>query len=154
MSTTNNANFRSLEMGFGGVNGNAAQIGWTDENNLAYFNGSAWVETNLLFDYQAYDKVSLTIDIVTDTWGLAVSRALNGYVTESVFSNQALFTPIDNSFGDITFAAFEDQDDGTAATKNGLVKTYFDNFAFTAVPEPSGAFLGLLGCLGFLRRRR
>jgi hypothetical protein len=74
----------------------------------------------------------------------------------TVFSNQPLSTAIGNDFGDITFTAYEDQDDGTAATKNGLVKTYFDNFAFTLteVPEPSSALIGLLGCLGFLRRRR
>ena len=157
MSTTDNANFRSLEMGFGGANGNAAQIGWTDENNLAYFNGTSWVETNHLFNYQGYDGVSLTIDVAADTWSLSVMRSLNStaaYALENVFSNQPLFTPIDNDFGDITFTAYEDQDDGTAETKNGLVKTYFDNFAFTVVPEPSSALIGLLGCLGFLRRRR
>jgi hypothetical protein len=154
MSTTDNANFRSLEMGFGGANGNAAQIGWTDENNLAYFNGTSWVETELLFNYQGYDGISLTIDVNADTWSLSVMRSLNAYTTENIFSNQALFTPISNDFGDITFTAYEDQDDGTALTKNGLVKTYFDNFAFTVVPEPSSALIGLLGCLSFLRRRR
>jgi MYXO-CTERM domain-containing protein len=35
-----------------------------------------------------------------------------------------------------------------------LAKTYFDNFAFSVVPEPSTALLGLLGGLGLLRRRR
>lgn len=154
MSTIDNANFRALEMGFGGAAGNAAQIGWTDENNLAYFNGTSWIETNLLFDYKGYDQVSLAIDTAANTWSLSVNRSLNGYATENVISNQALLTPLGSSFGDITFTANEDQDDGTAATKNGLAKTYFDNFAFSVVPEPSTALLGLLGGLGLLRRRR
>ena len=154
MSTIDNANFRALEMGFGGAAGNAAQIGWTDENNLAYFNGTSWIETNLLFDYKGYDQVSLAIDTAANTWSLSVNRGLNGYATENVISNLALFTPLGSSFGDITFTANEDPDDGTAATANGLAKTYFDNFAFSVVPEPSTALLGLLGGLGLLRRRR
>jgi hypothetical protein len=157
LSTTDNDDFRSLEMGFGGSLGNSAQIGWTDENNLAYFNGASWVDTGLLFNYRGYDGVSLSINTAADTWSLSISRSLNSssaYAIENVFSNQPLFTPLGSNFGDITFSTYEDQDDGTAATKNGLVKTYFDNFAFTVVPEPSAALLGLLGCLGFLRRRR
>jgi hypothetical protein len=154
LSTTDNTNFRALEMGFGGVNGDAAQIGWTDENNLAYYNGSSWIETDLLFDYKGYDQVSLSINTLYNTWSLSVNRGLNAYATENVVVDQPLGSTLGSSFGDITFTAIEDQDDGTAATKNGLAKTYFDNFAFTVVPEPSGALLGLLGCLGFLRRRR
>jgi hypothetical protein len=154
LSTIDNPDFRSLEMGFGGANGDAARIGWTDENNLAYYNGTSWVETAFLFDYKGYDKVSLSIDTLANTWSLAVNRSLNAYATEVVVSNQALTTTVGSSFGDITFTAIEDQDDGIEANKNGLAKTYFDNFAFTVVPEPSSALLGLLGCLGLLRRRR
>jgi hypothetical protein len=74
--------------------------------------------------------------------------------TEKVVVDQPLGSTLGSSFGDITFTAIEDKDDGIEAYKNGLAKTYFDNFAFTVVPEPSSALLGLLGCLGLLRRRR
>jgi hypothetical protein len=100
------------------------------------------------------EQLTLSLDIQYNTWSLSVNRSLNAYAPEVVFSNQALATTIGSSFGDITFTAIEDQDDGIEANKNGLAKTYFDNFAFTVVPEPSGALLGLIGCLGFLRRRR
>ena len=94
------------------------------------------------------------INTLYNTWSLSVNRGLNACATENVVVDQPLGSTLGSSFGDITFTAIEDQDDGTAATKNGLAKTYFDNFAFTVVPDPSGALLGLLGCLGFLRRRR
>jgi hypothetical protein len=172
LSTFDNPGFIGLEMGFGGVggvvgdlpgtaSGEAARIGWTDENNLAYFNGTGWVDTGFLFNYKGYDSVSVSIDTGADTWSLAINRSLNStaYARETVFTNQPLLSAIGTSFGDISFRANEDPDTGidpatSINTANGLSKTYFDNFAFTVVPEPSSALLGLIGCLGLLRRRR
>lgn len=157
MSTFDNADFRGLEMAFGGSNTlPAAQIGWTDENNIAYFDGSAWQETSLSFDPMSFDGVGILINTLTDTWDLVVERFDNGYVQETVVSGLALANDIDSDFGDITWTVNTDVDDAGTADDNGLAKTYFDNFTFdvTPVPEPSVALLGVFGLMGLFIRRR
>jgi hypothetical protein len=161
LSTVDNVNFRGLEMSFGGTAAAAgARIGWTDENNLAYFDNAtnAWVETNKTFDFMAFDKVSVSINTLTDTWSLVVNRHLNttAYASETIFSNIALDNIIGANFGNIVFTANEDLDGAGTTDDNGLAKTFFDSFAMsaTAIPEPSNALLTALGAMGWILRRR
>ncbi len=161
MSTVDDANFRGLEMSFGGSATSAgARIAWTDENNLAYYDNAtnAWIETTKLFDFHGFEQVNVSINTLDDTWSLSINRGTDGYLVDNILTNVALDNTIGSSFGDIVFTANEDLDGGLAgsANANGLAKTFFDNFAITAtaVPEPSTALIAAAGLLGLLRRRR
>lgn len=164
LSTFNNANLRPFEMTFGGTisapdgNGHrtivnpAFKIGWTDENNFAYWNGGSWVETSYLFDYANFDEVSIRMRLGTDKFDLVVRRQLNNYVAETVATNLSFANNIGTSFGVIGFEMFEDPDNSNA-TAQGVPKTYLDNVVFSVVPEPSTGLVGLLCALGMVLRR-
>lgn len=171
LSTVNNTNLRPLEMTFGGTVSGATiinpafKIGWTDENNLAYWNGGSWVETALYFNYKGFDEVTIDMNLATDKFDLRVRRHDNGYVQETAATNLSFANVIGTNFGVIGFETFEDPDSFNAAsptlaqarTANGVPKTYIENFVFTAVPEPSSyglINLGFLVGLIALRRRR
>jgi hypothetical protein len=59
-----------------------------------------------------------------------------------------------NTYDDVKFVRFSDISNFNGALETDQSLAGIAEIRFTAVPEPSAAFLGLLGTLGLLRRRR
>jgi hypothetical protein len=133
------------------------EVGYTGDNLLQYrmAGGGAWQTTTEAFGSGGWSEITIQLDTLNNTAGLAVS-AFNDSLgilgaNDTVLSSQSLGV-VAGAFTGLQW----DLRGGTLA--NGAISyiNYFDDFNFTVlpVPEPGGALLVLLAAVVLMGRRR
>ncbi|MGL4512635.1 MAG: hypothetical protein ACRCT8_06045 [Lacipirellulaceae bacterium] len=138
-------------MSFKDSGGNVGfQWGYLRDNSVVWRTSSSnpWNATSFVADQTNWDGIKLDIDLTGDTFSLDYFD-----VSASTWTNLVpTGTALGQNMTDFTYLRWQLEDGLNAGPLLG--KNFFDDFSFTAIPEPTSAVLGALALGGFARRRR
>jgi hypothetical protein len=159
--TANNSPMVTMKFGGTAVNPGMT-LAFSDSNQLMYSNGAGNLIpfTGYTLNGSGWDRVTLKLNFMTDTYDLSIDQmtgnGITGSSTYTPINNFSVVTgmPFTNALTDMQqlfFETFTDPEDG-----GGWHKMFLDNFTSMnmGVPEPAAGLMLLLGCIGVVSLRR